>query len=60
LRGEAVVLPPKAEISYLEREAGNVAWLELSLMSYRWATEAVSNWTRFYASAVAGWIDPRV
>jgi len=60
LRGEAVVLPPKAEIRYMEREAGNVAWLELSLISYRWATEAVSNWTRFYASAAAVWIDPRV
>ncbi len=58
LRGEAVILPPKAEISYTERVVGSVAWLEWSLLSYRWAAEAVNSWTGFWTTAYAAWAVP--
>ena len=55
MRGEAVVLPPKVEISYAEGVTDNIAWLEWSRLPYQWATEAVTSWTRFYAAALGAW-----
>ena len=58
LRGEAVILPPKSEISYTEPATNRVTLLEWSLLPYQWTADTITNWTRFYADAVAAWSAP--